>query len=432
MSVHFVRDITYFARHQPALLLSNLALFLMPAMATTVKSGFTYPSALLTIVGTIIFVRAENKGGLPADARWLFLSFFPLALCWLLDDLISGLGGRGVEKPLRILLTLPALWYLARTPPNHIWLWLGVSLGAIAGCIQAVHQFFFMGMERAQGAMFSIHFGDLVLMLGLMGLCAWNLPFSKYRWIFRVWLLLGCFSGLLASILSGTRGAWLGLCVIALVYMTYLLLSGRYRLLTSLVTISLIITVVIFNIPTLRVETRIKEATTQFELFNANNTAYNSVGARLQMWQQSWKLYRERPLLGWQRQGYLEQQQLGIERKQLDPRLAQYDHPHNEIFNAAAKQGTIGLTALFIAYCGPFWLFMRIFRTAYNPALRAVSAAGMLVPIAYFGFGLTEAFLPHVSVITVYVYFLSLLLGTTWGLQWARNSSDEISIDHSP
>ena len=96
-----------------------------------------------------------------------------------------------------------------------------------------------------------------------------------------------------------------------------------------------------------------------------------------------------------------------------------------------AKQGSVGLVALFIAYCGPFWLFMRMFRATPDPALRAVSAAGMLVPLAYFGFGLTESFLPHVSVITVYVYFLSLLWGAAWGLQSTRNSSDGVSVARS-
>ncbi|MDO4769442.1 MAG: O-antigen ligase family protein [Brachymonas sp.] len=406
----------------PAQFWSNLALFMLPAMATTVPSGSSYSAVLLVLVSSVAFFKANpQERKLPADARWLFLSFLPLAVCWLLDDLSSGLSvGRSAEKPIRILLTLPALWYLAYRPPAHIWLWLGASVGTLIACTEAIYQFFFLQMERAQGAMFSIHFGDLVLMLGLMSLCAWHVPVHQNRWVFRAWLLMGCMAGLLASILSGTRGAWLGLGVIVVIYATYLLFGRRFKLLGLLLAANACLLGIALSMPSLKIEHRVQQAYSDIQAFAANGTANTSVGARLQMWQHAWKLYQERPVLGWQRHGYLEQQRQGIARQELDPSMEQYDHPHNEWLNLAAKDGTVGLLALLVAYAVPFGIFLRLFRQArqpYHASLRAVAAAGMLVPSAYFGFGLTEALLPHSSVITVYCYLLCLLWGMAYGLQ---------------
>lgn len=409
----------------PAQFWSNLALFLLPALATTVPSGSSYAAALLVLSSIALFAKLSPQerraSRLPADARWLFLSFLPLALCWLLDDWCSGLSlGRSAEKPIRLALTLPALWYLARHPPAHIWLWLGASTGALIACAEAVYQFFFLGMERAQGAMFSIHFGDLVLMLGLMNLCAWHLPVARHRWLFRAWLLMGCMAGVLASILSGTRGAWLGLGVILAAYTAYLLFGRRFKPLAVLTATSACLLAITLSMPALHVDERVQAAYSDIQAFSSQGVANTSVGARLQMWQHAWRLYQQRPLLGWQRHGYLEQQRIGIARQELDPILEQFDHPHNEWLNLAAKDGSVGLLALLLAYAVPFGIFLRLFRQARQPchaSLRAVAAAGMLLPTAYFGFGLTEAFLPHSSVITVYCYLLCLLWGAAHGLQ---------------
>lgn len=396
---------------------SNVALFALPAMAITVPSGSAYPAALLAIAGLGGLFFSRDAKTLPASARWMFLYFLPLALCWLADDVSSGLGGRGFEKPLKIALTLPALWYLARNPPAHPWLWLGVGAGALLACLEAIYQFFFLHVDRAYGAMFSIHFGDLSVMLGLMGLCAWNLP-VRNRWIFRSWLLLTCVAGLLASVLSGTRGAWLTLGVVVIAYLAYMVASRQYRLLLAVLAAITLLSGVATMLPSLRVLDRVHTAVTEVKAFDASRQANTSVGARLQMWQQAWHLYRQKPLLGWQHDGYLAQQKQAIANKQLDPAMAEFDHPHNELLNAAAKQGTIGVLALLLAYIGPALLFLRWFRASpHHRELRAVCAAGMLVPLAHAGFGLTETYLPHNSVATTYFFLLCLLWGTAWGLR---------------
>ncbi|MEZ7828430.1 MAG: O-antigen ligase family protein [Brachymonas denitrificans] len=402
---------------------SNLALFAMPAMAITVPSGSAYPAALLILAGCVSLMHKSGRGPLPASARGMYLSFVPLALCWLLDAILSNMGASGLEMPAKVLATLPALFYLTRKPPSHYWLWIGVGAGCLLACAEAAYQVFILHMARAEGGMFSIHFGDLAVMFGLMSLCAWNLP-TQRPVLLRCCLLLVCLAGLLASALSGTRGAWLTLGLVALAYLGYLVMQGRYKPFFSIVVaLSVLALFAYFGPKSLGIQGRIQQATAQYHAYTEASQANSSVGARLQIWKQAIRLYREKPLLGWQHHGYLEQQRAGIRENVLSPRLAEYDHPHNEVLNAAAKQGTVGVLALLLAYGGPLLLFAHWFRSAdpaHNRALRAVCAAGMLVVIAHAGFGLTETYLPHNSPLTIYFYLLVLLWGTAWGLQQSR------------
>lgn len=396
---------------------SNLALFALPAMAITVPSGSAYPALLLVLAGLAGWLRRRGDPALPASARWLFLSFLPLAACWLIDDVSSGLGGRGVEKPLKILLTLPALWYLAWRPPAHRWLWPGISAGVLVACAEALYQVFLLHQPRASGAMFSIHFDDLAMMFGLMSLCAWHLPVQRPG-LLRAGLLLTCLTGVLASLLSGTRGAWLASLLPLSVYLGYLLWQRRFRPLLTAALASMLVLAASLAVPGLHVQQRVALAIEEIQAYRSSQQADTSVGARAQMWGQAWRLYTEKPLLGWQHDGYLAQQQAGIASGKLDPLLAQFDHPHNEFLNAAAKQGTLGVLALLLVYAVPGALFVRCFRSARgHPALRAVAAAGMLVPLMHAGFGLTETYLPHNSPSTIYFYLLCLLWGAAWRLQ---------------
>ncbi len=410
----------------------NLALFLLPAMTVTVPGGSSYAAALLVLAGCWLLLRTPFES-LPSSARWLYWSLVPLALCWLLDGLLSGVGSSAFEKPVKILIAVLALYYLAKKPPSHMYLWLGASIGAFVGCLEAIYQVSHLGIPRASGGLkiaYIIHFGDLALLLGLLGLCAWHVPVRR-QWLFRTWLLLSAGAGLLASVLSGTRGAWLAFAVVAGCYFIYLLVQRRYKIVGG-VALALLAAITLALVqPSLRIQERVLEAKNEVSSYTEHGVANTSVGARLQMWHQAWKLYRERPVFGWQQRGYVEQQQLGIARKELDPVLAEFGHAHNEILNAAAKEGTVGLLALLLAYIGPFWTFARWFQSAQSPQLRAVTAAGMLVPISYFGFGLTESFLIRTAGITTYVYLLCLVWGAAWGLRQGHTNQEPAATRHA-
>ena len=394
---------------------SSAALFLLPALCMVVPSGYGYGAGLLLLAALFHAKAWREPRHMPAHGWWLYASFVGLALVWLLDDWLSARGGRSFEKPLKILVTLPCMWYLLVRRPRAEWLWRGVCFGVVAAFAYSAYQFFWQGNIRASAAMFPIHFADIVLMFGCMALCAWNWPVQRVLW-WRAGLVAVAFLGLLASVFSGTRGAWLVFLLLLGVYLAYLICSRKigFKYMLAGIFGILLIGYGLCSLPQLRIEARVKEARDEVVWFYQNGTANTSVGARLQMWGFAWDLYKTKPVFCWSYKGYRLEQTRRIADKKLDPMLDQdgFDHPHNELLNAAAKTGSVGLLALLLVYICPFFVFARWFRRGIgNARLRALSSAGMLVPVAYFGAGLTEEFLPHNSPAVIYFFMLVLIWG---------------------
>ena len=397
---------------------SSAALFLLPALSLVLPSGYSYAPALLIIVSLVNIRLWWGKVSLPKEVWWMYGSFALLALSWLVDGWLSGERGSALEKPLKILLTLPCLFYLAKRPPQARWLWHGLVVGAIGAASVAVYQALGSldalraGWFRAQGFTNAIQFGNLALLLGIMALCGWFAP-SRQQTLWRGWLLAGFLSGLLASFLSGSRGGWLALILLAGLFLAYLAFAGYWRSVLAIALIGAAAGFALLQIPQLHMKERVLLIKQGAAGYSTNGIANTSVGARLQMWQFGWDLYRAKPLFGWTQLGYMTEKRLAIDANRLDPMQAEFNHPHNELLDAASKRGTVGLLILVLAYAAPLFAFAHRFKSSAHIEARAISMAGMLIPIAYAAYGLTQSFLPHNSGATMYVYSLVLLCGAS-------------------
>lgn len=393
---------------------SSLALFMLPALSLVLPSGYSYGPALLILVSIFSVRLWWGKWKLRKDIWWMWASFALLALSWLLDNWISGERGSALEKPIKILITLPCLFYLAQRPPQSRWLWHGAVVGAMGALAIAIFQasnhmdLVRIGGLRANGFTNAIQFGNIALLLATISLCGWNAAHSREN-LWRLWLIIGFASGILASLLSGSRGGWLSLVIMAGLTCLYLILTRRWRpfiLLTSLCSLTVIGAA---QVPQLHLQERIALAQHEVQAYQQRGEANTSIGARLQMWEFAWQLYKEKPLLGWTQSGYMEQKREALEENRVDPFLNEFNHPHNELLDTASKRGSVGLMILFAIYFIPFRAFWSRFIEAKHPEAKAAYLSGLVIPIAYFGFGLTQAFLPHNSGIMVYVYLLCLL-----------------------
>src|SRR5699024_2829187 len=100
-------------------------------------------------------------------------------------------------------------------PPRLTWLWLGLGIGAIAACIWSGYQKFFLDIQRAGGYTNAIQYGNLAMLMGVW--CVAGLGWAHTQTHCRRWQLLlvvGALCGVLASLLSGSRGGWIGLPVV--------------------------------------------------------------------------------------------------------------------------------------------------------------------------------------------------------------------------
>src|SRR5690554_6634633 len=93
----------------------------------------------------------------------------------------------------------------------------------------------------------------------------------------------------------------------------------------------------------------------------------------------------------------------------VHPQVAErYSDPHNEFLDALAKRGAIGLAVLLALYLVPMRLFAQHL-AARNYELRSLAVAGVLLPVAYIDFGLSQAYLTHNSGVMMYAFLLVVI-----------------------
>lgn len=395
----------------PPLVLTDVAVFLLAGIALIVPSGYSLGAVILMLAGIGLLIRLR----LPKLTRedWQIVAVLcAYALAGIAEAWWDGQGSRGMDRPLRFALAVPALWWVLRYPPRLNMLWAGIAIGAIGAGGWAGWQKLVEGVERAQGYTYVIQFGNLSMLLGVLCLAGlgWAHIQRQYRWVWIGLLLAGFFGGMLGSLFSGSRGGWVGFpFVLFVLYRAY----GKHLAVwtkLSLIAAVIIGGVMVYAIPQIGVQERVHYAVEDIQRYVSGENRSSSLGARFEMWRGASHLIIEKPLTGWGTQGYEQAMQELGEQGVIDNQAAQYGHAHNEFIDAFAKRGLLGLLVLLALYLVPMRLFAKQLH-AQNLAIRAVATAGVLLPVTYIDFGLSQAFLNHNSGVMMYAFLLAVFWG---------------------
>lgn len=400
-----------YAPFSPSLVLTDVAVFLLTGIALIVPSGYSLGAVILMLAGTSLLIQLR----LPKLTRedWQIVAVLCVyALVGIAEAWWDGQGSRGMDKPLRFVLAVPALWWVIRYPPRLSVMWTGIAVGGIGAGGWAGWQKLVAGVERAQGFTYVIQFGNLSMLLGVLCLAGlgWACIQRQHRLIWIALLLVGFLSGMLGSLFSGSRGGWVGFpFVLFVLYRAY----GKHLaiwLRSSLVAAVIAGGIAVYAIPQMGVQERVYDAIEDIQRYASGENRSSSLGARFEMWRGASHLIIEKPLTGWGTQGYAQAMQVLGEQGAIDNQAAQYGHAHNEFIDAFAKRGLLGLLVLLALYLVPMRLFAKQLK-ATNLATRAVATAGVLLPVTYIDFGLSQAFLTHNSGVMMYAFLLAVLWG---------------------
>lgn len=400
---------------------TSLCVFLLGAVALIMPFGyFVGPTLLLLGSAALPFMRPRLALG---RREWaIMITLLVYAATSLLDSGWYDRPGAWLLEPGWSLLAIPALLLLLAYPPQAAFLWAGLASGGLATGVWSSWQSLIAGVMRAGGFINTIQFGDLSMLLGLLCLAglgwAWTRP-RRRAWL--ALLLLGAIGGILGSLLSGSRGGWVVMpFALGVLYYGY----GRHisrRGLAGLAVGIVAAAVLVYSIPQTGVQERVQRAFSNFAVFLEQGDPRSSVGARLAMWHTALNLIPEKPLLGWDTPGYERVRERLIAEGEIHPLLARFEHMHNDVLDAWLKRGAVGLAALLALYLVPLRLFSRHLRDPDLP-LRAFALAGVLLPLAYLGFGLSQAFLAYDNGVVMYVFLLVTL--------WAGMRERERTLAH--
>jgi O-antigen ligase len=321
----------------------------------------------------------------------------PVVLVFLLHATWTGVlafsRGRGmnaVDGPLRMCLVLPAMLLVALARPPLRALWLGAAVGACAAAGFVIWQAWVLGIVRPGGLLNPITFGDLALCLALLALVGamdaggvdgvhGGEPVAG-----RCIAGLGVLAGVSASLLTGSRGGW--------------------------VVVPVVVGLLALAVPQTGVRDRVAVGLADLRLVRAGAPAYTSLGVRLELWRAGLRLAGEHPWTGSDTPAYKARMRTWIAAGTLRPVVLappEPPHMHNDMLQALVTRGLPGLLAWLATLLAPLWFF----RARLRGASSAAALAGMLLVVAYAGFGLSEVIFWSMKASVFYALTVSLLMG---------------------
>ena len=382
-----------------------VGLWSLPALTLSIPKGLL-PFGLLLLASTLLVplrvARATRQIGWP----WMLVAvagvvplLVALASIHLMDS-SEGIDGRDR------LLVLPwtMAWAWALDPPR-VMLWRGALAGLLAAAALALVQVL-SGAPRAGGWLNQIVFADVVLVL--MVLAVFCRPPRSWHWS-----AFGLALGVLAILLSGTRGPWPGLLLLLLVLVFgsgWRSRRSRAVLLGGLVTAGIVLLV---SVPSLTEQMRLSELRQDIERMDRGDHN-SSAGARLERLQVAADAFVAAP---WTGVGFGEfdraMESLPVCKGDSGRKVKRchLGHAHNDLAEWAATMGVPGVLSLLLLYGVPLWLFLRLRRGVRLGRLRGCASAGAMLVTVFILCGLTQSMFAHQTTTSVYAAFGGELLG---------------------
>lgn len=389
-----------------------------PIAILVVPGGQVFGPLIMSVVGWFVLSWVLNDAQTwqePIRHSWrLMLTGFGLfvlsngLLGWWHDNHL------GFYEMFLPFLLLPGMGWLIIKHRLHSNGWLvSVAIAAFLGLILAIYQVFVLNVGRAFGEVGNpITFGNTAAVLAAVSLiAAATYPLKKHqtwmKWVFYA----GGLSGLLASLLSGSKGGWLSLLTILLT-VAYLIAERwstvKKRLFASICVGVLFL--VAFMMPSHVVKDRLVSGWNGgIHWIKTGEVTEGSVSIRFEMWTLSWEIFTEKIWAGHGSNGVRERWQSLISEGKYDPQLKEIFTSDNELLGSLVSGGAIGTAGLLLVYVGIWAGFWR-WRKHADSQVRSYALMGLILIPLYLEFGLSVAVLGTGIFRTVLVTFSVVLL----------------------
>lgn len=339
-------------------------------------------------------------------------TFIGILLLYLISTVISNtLSGwtyasvRWYEADLRLLLGIP-IFLLLRSQPNVIMgLLRAVPIAALLAGGYAVY-LRTHGAVRVDGPYGPIFLGNIAALLAVVSVA--TVRYHTYPLVLRIPLhLAGAAAAVVASVLSGTRSAWLAAAVALPVALLFSLMStrtARLRRHLSIGTLGFVgavvaLTLIVAPMAPKRIEDRALASAHELTRFFSAETneqreaaSRSSAGIRLEQWRTGLLIASEQPLFGVGVGNVSHEINRHVRAGTASPAILVHDadegrgsHLHSAYFDALTFKGGLGLATLLLLIGYPLYLGLQ-------RGNRSRKATGLLMAnsVAFGIFCLTE------------------------------------------
>ena len=395
-----------------------LALFLYPLLLLTVKGGMGVIFFLLFFLSVAILAKTRNRLpslGLP-DYWFAFAMSSSLFATLLSQAYHANFLFRYWDSPARLMLAIPIYLALKNLGVRIATaLETGLPLGAIAGfLVAATNQYFQFGSLASRlstSYMNPIHFGNLALLLGILSLCSINWTGKDNRYLLAL-KMLGLFSGVGASIMSGTRGGWIAIPFVMLVWIFFQPNIDKGKMLVrgiGIIACLLVVSYLCIDGVQQRVDQLITEAVSI-----SRGELHTSMGLRLQLWHAATIMFMENPLFGVGPDAFFQK----ISELQQSGAIPNADSEtygtevHSYYFALMAELGVFGLAAGFTTFVIPLALFFKASKSAHQ-FNRIAASMGACTVVSFIIFCVTVEMFNLKMVASFYAVTVAVLMAAS-------------------
>jgi O-antigen ligase len=400
--------------------------------AATVAPEFSHRVlAILALLGIAeIILQRDVSWRLPPEIIALiaipFIAWLMTAMAIMAGIEIPRMGWRKLEDISWVLLLVPA-WLLWRRHLDLRAVALGVALGAVISGIWALWEvaghpesYRAIGMMRK-----AIVFGLLSMALATVSL---GLSFCFPR---RVWvqsaMIAAAVLGFLAAVLSGSRGTYLALPLIVLLFWWLhrknILGKVHSGILAGVCVGVIAVGVAAWNFTSM--PERVTNAWDEVSSYTLSEKTANSsagrtsIGLRFEMWKAASSEVLSHPLLGVGIGNVHAVLVRAADRGQINFAASHFDHVHNEYINAAVTRGVLGFIASLMALLVPALMFRKFLQVH-----QCVAITGLGIVLLFAFSGLTDSVFYFKKDFLMYATLIMLLSAVIW--RKSDNDADSV------
>jgi len=368
---------------------------------------------LVSIVG-LIATRGLDYPSLQSwEKYWLASLFFFVGLVYV--DILRGFGDiSDIDSQSRLLLAIPVYLYVRRVGVNLNIVLIGAAIGGIFSGVIAWYEYYYLSHPMAEGAAGNhIYFGEIALLLSIFSV--FGLTFFK-SYSIKLLLVAGFIFGGYAMLVSGSRGGWIILPTILLLFMSYNIWNiALWKRLLSLI----MIVVALFSAyhsPELPVKKRVDIAINEVVDYYSDNRM-SSVGHRLEMWKASYLSAKDHNFLGAGENSFKSEMKRLAQEGKVHKSLQNFVDPHSQYFNALLDQGIIGLASLLLIFFIPFKVLFSNLKDNNESHTSVMFSSALL--LVFLEFMLTISALEIQILSLFFAFSLSIFLGLfTYNLKY--------------
>ena len=378
-------------------------LLLFPILINSVKVFGDLILLMLVILGAYIAITEKNN---PFHIKELKL-FSWLTTIYFLVMLFSIFYADGynefhyLNRELHFLLApLVALALFKINIPLKKLL-LSIKIGLIIIGVITITQFL-LGHSRPSGVINANIFGDIAVTMLFLSIVQIFSETPKERII----TFISALAGIIAIVLSASRGSWLSFLILSIVYIGIcykpFLQNNNKRKIFLVLFLS-----VIFGFIGTQTDAnkKVKTAITNIQNWHSGDTTFTSSGARMEMWKSGLNAAKNSPWFGY---GYRNTNKIASEyalnNKDI---IKKFTHLHNQYITNLVAAGIVGLLTLLALLIVPMIVF---YQKLKSKNICYYSVMGILLCVGYITFGFTHKAFGEGNINAFYILFMSFLL----------------------